>query len=449
MTAQSTGAAPWLLDPRWDTVARFDVGANPGVCTHIVLIGGPVLDGYVAVGATLTDLGRCRAGPVVDLIDVRTGPADAERPPGSDGVDLVVAGGRPISWDLRGMGLDAVEDLVCERLTSVLRPNSLLIAPAAAAASPVRCGLARAALVAARRQAAFLLEYPQWLHDSASFENVEWTRLRLLAPSLAGLRSKQSALRALGHPRPGDLAAARCVAEIVQLPGHSELTERSNLFAEPADAPADVAGPFDAMLTEGATDDPWHLDDSPYERRRLELVLACLGRPRYARVIEIGCATGQLSVQLAERADLVVAVDASAKALEVARRNRAPNIRWVLGAVPQDFPATEADVVILSEIGYFLDGPDLLATVRAARRALRPGGEIVVANWRRPTERIPLDGPAVQAQVADIIDLPLRARYQDTDLVIEVWGEPVSVYDEYAEPPDRRSMPSEHERSCE
>jgi hypothetical protein len=105
--------------------------------------------------------------------------------------------------------------------------------------------------------------------------------------------------------------------------------------------------------------------------------------------------------------------------------------------------------VVLSEIGYFLDGPDLLATVRAARRTLRPTGEIVVANWRRPTERIPLDGPAVQAQVAEIIDLPLRARYQDADLVIEVWGEPVSVYDEYTEPPDRRSTAAEHERSCE
>ncbi|MCV7359079.1 class I SAM-dependent methyltransferase [Mycolicibacterium fluoranthenivorans] len=420
------------------------MGRNPGVCTRIVLIGSPVLDGCAAVGATLTDLGRGRAGPVVDLIDVMTGPADAERPPGSDGGNRLVAGGRPISWDLRGLELDAVEDLVRARLTSVLHPNSLLIAPAAAADSPVRCGLARAALAAARSQAAILLEYPQWPHDSTSFENVQWTRLRLLAPSLTALRSKESVLPALG-----DLAAARCVAEIVALPGDPELAERSDIFAEPADAPAEVANRFDAMLTEGATDDPWHLDDSPYERRRLELVLACLGRPHYARVIEIGCATGQLSVQLAERADLVIAVDASAKALEVARRNRTPNIRWVLGAVPQDFPAAEADVVILSEIGYFLDGPDLLATVRAARRALRPTGEIVVANWRRPTEHIPLDGPAVQAQVADIIDLPLRARYQDADLVIEVWGEPVSVYDEYAEPPDRPSTAAEHERSCE
>ncbi|QNJ93970.1 methyltransferase domain-containing protein [Mycolicibacterium fluoranthenivorans] len=449
MTAQARGA-PWLLDPRWDTVARLDMGRTPGVCTHIVLIGSPVLDGCAAVGATLTDLGRGRTGPVVDLIDVMTGPADAERPPGSDGGNRLVTGGRPISWDLRGMELDAVEDLVRARLTSVLHPNSLVIAPAAAADSPVRCCLARAALAAARSQAAMLLEYPQWPHDSSSFENVQWTRLRLLAPSLTALRSKESALPALGDPAPeGDLAAARCVAEIVALPGDRELAERSDVFAEPADAHADVADPFDAMLTEGATDDPWHLDHSPYERRRLELVLACLGRPRYARVIEIGCATGQLSVRLAERADLVIAVDASAKALEVARRNRTPNIRWVQGTVPQDFPAAEADVVILSEIGYFLDGPELLATVRAARRAVRPTGEIVVANWQRPTERIPLDGPAVQAQVAEIIDLPLRARYQDADLVIEVWGEPVSVYDEYAEPPDRRSTAAEHERSCE
>ena len=58
-------------------------------------------------------------------------------------------------------------------------------------------------------------------------------------------------------------------------------------------------------------------------------------------------------------------------------------------------------------------------------------GEIVLAHWRGPTTGIPLDGAAVHAQAAALLDLPLRARYEDVDLIVEVWGEPVSVYREY------------------
>ena len=59
-----------------------------------------------------------------------------------------------------------------------------------------------------------------------------------------------------------------------------------------------------------------------------------------------------------------------------------------------------------------------------------PSGEIVIANWRGRTERIPLDGESVQQQALAVFDLPLRAHYHDPDLLIDVWGEPVSVHAE-------------------
>ena len=89
------------------------------------------------------------------------------------------------------------------------------------------------------------------------------------------------------------------------------------------------------------------IDDSVYERRRLALVLACLGRTRYNRVLEIGCATGQLCALLNDRADEVVGLDASERALDVAR-GRTDAVRWVIGAAPRDIPDADFDLIVLS-----------------------------------------------------------------------------------------------------
>lgn len=359
-----------LLDERWDSVPRLDLGTLLSRCTQVVLIAAPAWEGHAAVGATLADISR--TGVLVSVTD----------------------------------SLGSFDD------------RTLVIA---SAASPDTRDAALAC-------GALLLEYQDW-HDNSEWP---WSRMRLLAPSLLGLQAKEAILRQLDAPR---TALSGCVAEVLEIPDQPELAARVEDVVMPPRRRPDVAPPFDAMLKDGR-DDPWRLDTSPYERRRLELILACLGRPHYSRILEVGCATGQLSVALAKRADEVIAMDASARALAVAvDRAGSGGIRWVLGAVPHDFPDVKADLVLLSEVGYFLDGPDLLATLRAARNQLRRGGEIVVANWRRPTERIPLDGNSVQAQATAMLDLPRRAHYEDIDLIIDVWGEPVSVYDEYADPP--------------
>jgi SAM-dependent methyltransferase len=357
----------WLLDDRWNDVPRLDLEALMGRCTRVVVIASSTWDGHVAVGATLADIAH-------------------------DDV--------PVS------------------MTNSLRPfddRTLVIAPPDSRAA-----------AGAHDGGSILLEYAPFQAESS----IDWRRMRLLAPTLAGLREKQAVLCRLDRSRAA--TSHRCVAEFVQIPAQPDLAARIENFVIPPRPHTDIASPFDAMIEDGH-DDPWQLDTSPYERRRLELLLACLGRPHYERVLEIGCATGQLSVALGKRATEVIAMDASPRALAVARdRAGSDGIRWVLGAAPQNLPDVDADLVVLSEIGYFLDGPDLLATLRHARNHLRPHGEIVLANWRRPTENIPLDGNTVQAQAASMLDLPRRAHYEDADLIIDVWGEPVSVYDEYA-----------------
>ena len=126
----------------------------------------------------------------------------------------------------------------------------------------------------------------------------------------------------------------------------------------------------------------------------------------------------------------MVGLDASDRALDIAR-DRTDAVRWVTGAAPTDIPHDDFDLIVLSEVTYFLDGPDLYETLRAVRCRLRPHGEILIANYAAPTDNIPLDGPSVLRQAEAVLDLPIRARYQDADLTIQVWGEPLSVHREY------------------
>ena len=189
---------------------------------------------------------------------------------------------------------------------------------------------------------------------------------------------------------------------------------------------------LDAMFDDG-NEDPWGVEDSFYERRKRALTLAAPTRDRLGRVLEIGCATGVLTRELAPRSDAVVAVDVSAPALEVARRRDLPGVTWVEGHAPGvlgDPVVTGGapyDVVVLSEVGYFLTGSEWLATLRGLSRLLAADGEVVLCHWQHPVRDLPLDGPAVHAQARAALGLPVRSSFRDGDVLIEVLGGPESL----------------------
>lgn len=189
---------------------------------------------------------------------------------------------------------------------------------------------------------------------------------------------------------------------------------------------------LDAMFDDG-NEDPWGVEDSFYERRKRALTLAAPTRDRLGRVLEIGCATGVLTRELAPRSDAVVAVDVSAPALEVARRRDLPGVTWVEGRAPGvlgDPVVTGGapyDVVVLSEVGYFLTGSEWLATLRGLSRLLAADGEVVLCHWQHPVRDLPLDGPAVHAQARAALGLPVRSSFRDGDVLIEVLGGPESL----------------------
>ena len=113
---------------------------------------------------------------------------------------------------------------------------------------------------------------------------------------------------------------------------------------------------FDA--TYGRHDDPWGYTDRWYEERKRALTLAALPDARYGRVLEVGCGIGVLTALLAERADHLLAVDVSAAAVERARA-RVPGVQVEVADVAEGVPDGPFDLVVLSEVGYYLDRPTL------------------------------------------------------------------------------------------
>jgi SAM-dependent methyltransferase len=179
---------------------------------------------------------------------------------------------------------------------------------------------------------------------------------------------------------------------------------------------------FDAMYA--ADPDPWGLSSRWYEQRKYALTLAALPRRRYRSAFEPGCSVGVLTEQLAGRCDRLLAVDVAAAAVQVARTRLAGRSHVLVEqrAIPADWPDGRFDLVVLSEVGYYLDPLDLGRLARSAVAALEPGGDLVAVHWRHPVADYPLDGDAVHAELAASSGLERTCRHVEADFLLEIFA---------------------------
>jgi ubiquinone/menaquinone biosynthesis C-methylase UbiE len=107
-------------------------------------------------------------------------------------------------------------------------------------------------------------------------------------------------------------------------------------------------------------------------------------------VLDVGCGTGTLSVALAAAGTRVVGVDGDEDVLARARAKAAAagvDVEWRTGladALPA--PAASADAVVCSLLLHHLEPRVKAAALAEARRVLRPGGRLYVADWGRPAD---------------------------------------------------------------
>jgi SAM-dependent methyltransferase len=138
---------------------------------------------------------------------------------------------------------------------------------------------------------------------------------------------------------------------------------------------------FDALYQRSA--DPWRVETSGYEAGKYDASLAALPRPRYACALDVGCTVGVFTRRLAACCDWVLGLDVSETAVAAARARcaDAPNVAIERMQVPREWPAGTFDLVVLSEILYYLPDGDLAALAERIGGSLLPGGTLLLVHW--------------------------------------------------------------------
>lgn len=190
-------------------------------------------------------------------------------------------------------------------------------------------------------------------------------------------------------------------------------------FADPAIAPTSAY--FDELFADN--DDPWQFRTRWYEERKRALTLACLPAKRFRSGFEPGCANGELSAVLAPRCDRLLVTDGSPKAVALASQRLVNHPQAVARQawLPHDWPDEKFDLVVVSELAYYLDAAQLDRFLDRLRDGLDHGGTVLACHWRRPIPGCELDGDAVHAACEARLDMPRLASHLEADFRIDVW----------------------------
>jgi SAM-dependent methyltransferase len=153
-----------------------------------------------------------------------------------------------------------------------------------------------------------------------------------------------------------------------------------------------------------ANDDPWSFETSPYERDKYAATMAALPNENYTNAFEIGCSIGVLSELLAQRCDHLLAVDASELPLKAARQRLAPypNVTVSQMSIPGQFPDGPFDLILMSEVGYYLVLDDLNRARQQMLDRLETSGHLLLVHWTPFVPDYPLTGDQVHEQFLEL-----------------------------------------------
>jgi Nodulation protein S (NodS) len=114
---------------------------------------------------------------------------------------------------------------------------------------------------------------------------------------------------------------------------------------------------FEGLYAE--SNDPWNFETSGYERNKYRRTLEVLGERHFQRALEAGASIGVFTEMLAGRCDELLAVAVSERAV-VAARERLSGLKHLVverRTLPEEMPGGPFDLIVASEIPYFLEGP--------------------------------------------------------------------------------------------
>jgi SAM-dependent methyltransferase len=131
--------------------------------------------------------------------------------------------------------------------------------------------------------------------------------------------------------------------------------------------------------------DPWDYTNSHFEKYKRAVLLQACGASKHGRVLELGCAIGQSTRDLSRVSLRLLAVDGSVTALREAKKRLQGerHVRLRRAVLPGMMPRGSFDLIVASEIAYYLPAHQLRELSRRIVAALAPGGRVVLLNHRR------------------------------------------------------------------
>ncbi len=372
---------------------------------------------------------------------------------------------------------DAIADLLRSAWSSGAR--TVVVSPWSGDRHPDHAAAAEATRRAADRARTEghnveVLAAPIWLWFWAEPGDpaVPWQRMRVLTLDDDAVAAKSAALAAhvtqvqplSGLPgdevllRPGMLAHFERAFEVFvseapeepRRPGaHGDATESDPLGGgsddvlarpgEPRDGSGDTptapaerfdGGSDDALAQyfetlHGDSDDPWGFETRWYEERKRAILLAALPARDYASVLEVGCSTGVLTLDLVARVrdgGAVLGIDLSERAVERAQSRLSPHPQASAQRmrVPEEWPDGRFDLVVISEIGYYLDPDELTAVIERVLGSLTDDGALVLCHWRHPVDGRTETGDSVHAVARTRDEFDTVVHHEEEDFVLDV-----------------------------
>jgi predicted TPR repeat methyltransferase len=152
-----------------------------------------------------------------------------------------------------------------------------------------------------------------------------------------------------------------------------------------------------------ASKDPWNYRTSDYEKAKRDATIAALDGRRFRSGLEVGCSIGELTHRLADCCDRWLGLDFIDKALAAARAKCA-NQAWVSFRnvrVPSEWPEGLFDLIVLSEVLYFLSPDDNVRLAARCKGSLTADGIILLVNWLEQSPDDPCSGDAAAARFID------------------------------------------------
>jgi len=422
-----TAAEVWEADPRWLDRAPLSLD---GVRRLVVVAAHPDDESLGAGGLLATAHER---GWEVDLVLLTSGELSHPASPthtaegmarrrvqeAKEALHAVAPGAATTRLALGDGTVTEFEADVAARLVDLVRDGAgtLVAAPWRRDGHPDHEAAGRAAATAARRTDATLVEYPVWWWHWGVPADAPWGAIRRLELSDSARGRKHRAIAA--HSSQVLPLSEQVGDEVMLHPGflaHFHGSVEVYVVQDGEDTALDDL--------HRAEPDPWGVDERWYEQRKRDLTLAMLPRRAFARGLEVGCSTGALAAGLAGRCGDLLAVDSSPAAVERARHRLGDldHVRVEVLQVPHEWPSGPFDLVVVSEMAYFLSPRELRDLVDRVRRSLTPDGVVVLCHWQHRIDGWVLNGEQVRHAFTDDGRLTVQATYRDRDVEIVLLG---------------------------